>query len=68
VARPKQFFAVAAFSIDSAAVALDVPRRSISRAVQMGELPAYSGPGRRVRILAVDLIDWVRTTWRKSHG
>jgi excisionase family DNA binding protein len=61
MARPKKFFAVAALSIDSAAVALDVPRRTIASAVKLGEIPAYSAPGRRVRILAVDLVEWVRT-------
>lgn len=65
MARPKKFFCVVAMSVESAAVALDTPRAAIKRAIQMGELPAYRGPGRRTRLAAVDLLEWLRS-WPKA--
>jgi excisionase family DNA binding protein len=54
-------FSVVALSIDGAALALQVPRRIVAEAIKAAELPAYSGPGKRVRILVSDLAAWVAT-------
>jgi excisionase family DNA binding protein len=65
--RPrKTVFSVVALSIDSAALALQVPRAAIVRAIKAAELPAYAGPGKRVRITVADLTEWVTRTWPRT--
>jgi hypothetical protein len=60
-ARKRLLFPVA-LSIDGAADALKIARRRIAEAIyETGELKAYQGPGRSVRVLVADLTDWVRT-------
>jgi hypothetical protein len=70
--RKNRLFPVA-LSIDACADALSCPRSKISEAVYLsGELAAYAGPNRSVRILVKDLVAWVERTWprpikRKYH-
>ena len=63
--RARSLFPVA-LSIQAASDALDIPRRVVAEAVALGELPAYAGSGRRVRILVADLTDWIRRTWPRA--
>jgi hypothetical protein len=54
-------------SIDATADALSCPRRRVSEAVYLtGELPAYSGPNRSVRILVKDTVAWVERYWPRA--
>jgi excisionase family DNA binding protein len=59
-------FSVVALSIDSAALALQVPHRVIAEAIKSAELPAYAGPGKRVRITVADLTEWMARTWPRT--
>lgn len=52
-----------ALSIQDACRALSVPRRIIRDAIDIGELVAFAGPGKRIRITVADLTDWIRRTW-----
>lgn len=52
-----------ALSASAAADSLSVPLRKVQRALQNAELPAYDAGGNRVRILVVDLVEWVRSRW-----
>ena len=60
--RARPIFPVA-LSIQSASDALDIPRRVVAEAVTLGDLAAYSGPGKRIRILVPDLVAWVKSSW-----
>jgi excisionase family DNA binding protein len=62
--RARPIFPIAV-SIQAASDALDCPRRVVADAVRVGELPAYAGPGRRIRITVADLVEWVRT-WPRA--
>jgi hypothetical protein len=70
--RKTRLFPIA-LSIDACADALSCPRSKISEAVYLsGELPAYAGPNRSVRVLVKDLTAWIERTWprpikRKYH-
>lgn len=62
--RTRPIFPVAV-SIQAVSDALDIPRRVVAEAVMAAELPAYRGPGKRIRITVADLTDWVRT-WPRA--
>jgi excisionase family DNA binding protein len=62
--RKRALFPIA-LSADAAAEALQVPRRAIADAIKSAELPAYAGPGRRIRITVTDLVAWVQT-WPRA--
>lgn len=63
--RKRALFPIA-LSIDSAAEALSIPRRVVADAIyKTAELPAYAGPGRRVRCRVSDLSAWVGT-WPRA--
>jgi hypothetical protein len=66
--RPrKNAFYVLALSLDAAALALDCRRKALADAVKLGKLPAYKDPtSNRVRVIASDLVDYVRTEWSKQ--
>ncbi len=63
--RKRALFPVA-LSIDSAADALAIPRRVIADAIKAAELPAFAGPGKRIRITVADLTAWVQT-WPRAQ-
>lgn len=64
--RTRPIFPIAV-SIEAAAKAMKVPARVIRDAVYVAaELPAYGGPGNRVRIIVRDLEQWVRETWPRA--
>lgn len=63
--RTRPIFPVAV-SITAAADALDIPRIAVADAVRLGELPAYHGPGRRIRITVADLTAWIKNTWPRA--
>lgn len=63
--RTRPLFPVA-LSIQGASDALDIPRRVVADAVAGGALEAYAGPGKRIRIPVVCLVDWVRRWPRAS--
>jgi hypothetical protein len=63
----KSVVTVAALSVDALGEALSLPRRVIARAIEAGELTAYSrGPGKQTRIILSDAIEWIRRCWIKS--
>jgi hypothetical protein len=63
--RKQRLFPVA-LSIDGCRDALSCPRSRISEAIYLtAELPAYAGSNNSVRILVVDLVEWVRT-WPRA--
>jgi hypothetical protein len=65
-ARKNRIFP-AALSIDACAEALSCPRSKIAAAVyKTGELPAYVGSNRSVRVLVKDLVAWVESTWPRA--
>lgn len=55
-----------ALSPTMAAAQLNVPTRKVREALLSGELVAYDGGGKRVRILVVDLLQWVHSTWPRA--
>ncbi len=62
--RARPIFPVAV-SIQAASDALDIPRRAVAEAIKAAELPAFRGPGRRIRITVADLTEWVRS-WPRA--
>ena len=62
--RTRSLFPVA-LSVQSASDALRIPRRVVAAAVAVGELEAFQGPGRRIRIPVESLVAWVRT-WPRA--
>jgi hypothetical protein len=63
--RKNRLFPIA-LSIDACSDALSCPRSKISEAIYLsGELPAYAGPNRSVRVLVKDLTLWVERTWTR---
>jgi len=65
VPRIRPLFPVAV-SIQGAADALKIPRRVVAEAAMLGELEAFSGPGRRARIPVESLVAWVKSWPRYS--
>ena len=66
--RSHSLFPVVALSVQGASDALGLDRngRIIREAIASGELVAHDAPGKRVRILIVDLIAWVARTWPRT--
>jgi excisionase family DNA binding protein len=62
----KTIFSVVALSIDAAALALQVPRHAVADAIKAAELPAHTGPGKRIRITVADLTEWVKS-WPRAE-
>ena len=64
--RKRSLFPIA-LSIEATAEALDIPKRVLVRAIEENQLAAFGpGPGRRVRVIVADAVQWVRTYWPRA--
>ena len=64
-ARPRTIFPLC-LNVAEAATALGCSARRLRAAARTGEIPSYALGLRRTQFLSVDLIEWVRRTWKPA--